>query len=50
MPFGVVSGVSRGMGVLVQSKCSKVKGRFGGFFIPVALNGIFLTVMYLNRA
>ena len=54
MPFGVVSGVSRGMGVLYRGPYTQVEGRFRESLTPIGLNGvfkcIFKTEMYLIRA
>jgi len=48
MPFGVVS-VGWRMDILdgVHMACLYGRGGFGGFYVPIALNGIFLkTEMY----
>jgi len=41
MPFGVVSGVDRWMGILDGVQIPKEKEWFGVFFRPVGLNGVF---------
>jgi len=42
MPFGVVSGVSREMGVIDGSPYATREGEvLGGFFVPTGLNGIY---------
>jgi len=42
IPFRVVSGVSRGMGVLDGVHVpQRERGGFGGRFVPIGLNGIF---------
>jgi len=50
MPFGVVSGVGRGMCVLDGVRVSQGKGWFDGVFVPIYWNGVFLTEMYSTRA
>ena len=41
IPFGVVSGVGRGMGALHGGHVRKRKGGGGfGFFAPIGLNGV----------
>jgi len=49
LSFRVVSGISRGMGILDGVHVPKGKGRFWKFFGPTGLNGIFLTEMYSNH-
>ena len=49
LSFWMVSGVGRGTGVLDGVYVPKEEGRFGGFFVPIGLNGIFLTEMYSIR-
>ena len=48
MPFGVVSGVGRRMGVLDEGLYPP-KGREGiGVFLPINLNGVFERIFQTN--
>ena len=50
MPFGVVSGVCRGMSVLDGVHISPDrKRRFWVFIVPFGLNGVFECILYLTR-
>ena len=42
MPFGVVSGVSRGTGVLDGIHAPEGEGAVSKAFCPISLNGVFL--------
>jgi len=42
MPFGVVSGVDRGMGVLDGDARVPREGEVLGFPVPIGLDGVFL--------
>ena len=47
MPFGVVSEVGRGIGVLDWSMCLTGREVFWGErFTPIGLNGVFLTELF----
>ena len=52
MPFGVMSGVGRGMGVLDGVHMPQGKGGLGSS-LPIGLNGVFQSIlkteMYLTR-
>jgi len=54
MPFGVVSGIGQGIGVLEEPGPHPQMGRWFGFFHPIGLTGvfecIFKTEIYLTYA
>jgi len=54
MPFGVVSGVGTGTGVLDGGPHPQGEGKVLGFSLPIGLNGVFeciiKTEMYSTRA
>ena len=49
MPFGVMSGVGRGMSVLDGVHILQGEGKFRGFLRPIGLNGVSGYIFFKNR-